>query len=475
MMFVATGIPGLDDLISGFPEGEIVIVAGRPGTGKTVFSASFLYNGAVKFGEKGVYVSLVEDKEAFLRNMRSLGFDFEELEKRGLFEFLELLTVREEVSKSLLAEIMTYIEESKPKRLVIDSFSAMVYRFKDPREVRVFLHALFTKIIKRLKCTTILVEEIPYGDQRIGYGFEEFIASAIILLKSRIIDGRIYRELLISKLRGARIRNPLTCFTIREGLRVFTPWKVRGELFTKPYQPISEPPQGYSTGIPVLDDALGGGLRKGSTVLIELDPEVSYEQYHLLLDPIVLNYVLAADRPCVIVPSAGVGWEDVLKTFKLFGVPDEKLRKLIRVIEPVKEIGEVKNECVLKWTPTSPEKDFEELAKLESSLMESTGHPPLRFIGIDRVAHYHGQEGLVTLANLDVTRTKKLGSLTIWLFKSVYPEILKRLVPLSTIYLKLVERNGCLLLYGVKPRTPFYAIEQDLSKGYPLPKLTLIE
>jgi len=129
----------------------------------------------------------------------------------------------------------------------------------------------------------------------------------------------------------------------------------------------------------------------------------------------------------------------------------------------------------VEMTPHSPEKDFEELMKLENSLIESTGHLPLRFVGIDRVVHYHGQEGLVTLANLDVTRTRKLGSLTIWLFKSIYPEILKRIVPLSIIYLKLVERNGCLLLYGVKPRTPFYAVEQDLSKGYPPPKLTLID
>jgi len=474
-MFIATGIPGLDDVISGFPEGEMVIVAGRPGTGKTVLSASFLYNGAVKFGEKGVYISLVEDRESFFRNMRALGLDFEKLEKRGLFEFLELIMVKEEASKSLLAEIVNYIEETRPKRLVIDSFSAMVYRFKDPREVRVFLHALFLRVIKRLKCIAILVEEIPYGDQRIGYGFEEFIASAIILLRSKIVDGRIYRELQISKLRGARIRNPVTCFTIREGLRVFAPWKVREELFTKPYQPISERSQGYSTGIPMLDEALGGGLRRGSTILIELDPEISYEQYHLVLDPMVLNYVLAADRPCIIIPSAGVGWEDVLKTFKLFGVPDEKLRKLIRVIEPVKEIGEVRSSCVLKWAPSTPEKDFEEFVKLEEELIRSTGHPPLRFIGIDRIAHYHGYEGLVTLANLDVTRTKKLGSLTIWLFKSVYPEILERLVPLSTVYLRLVERNGCVLLYGLKPRTPFYAVEQDLSKGYPLPRLTPIE
>ena len=58
-MFVSTGVEGLDKLIPGFPRGELIIVAGKPGTGKTVFSASFIYNGAIKSGEKGLYVSLV--------------------------------------------------------------------------------------------------------------------------------------------------------------------------------------------------------------------------------------------------------------------------------------------------------------------------------------------------------------------------------------------------------------------------------
>jgi len=45
---VPTGISGLDEVLGGgFPRGSLVILAGNPGTGKTIFSATFLYNGII--------------------------------------------------------------------------------------------------------------------------------------------------------------------------------------------------------------------------------------------------------------------------------------------------------------------------------------------------------------------------------------------------------------------------------------------
>jgi len=41
---VASGIDGLDELLGGgFPRGGLIILAGNPGVGKTIFSAQFLY------------------------------------------------------------------------------------------------------------------------------------------------------------------------------------------------------------------------------------------------------------------------------------------------------------------------------------------------------------------------------------------------------------------------------------------------
>ena len=66
---VLTDMGGLDLLVGGgFPFGSLILLAGNPGTGKTVFSAQFIYRGAADYGENGVYVSFAESREVFLRN-----------------------------------------------------------------------------------------------------------------------------------------------------------------------------------------------------------------------------------------------------------------------------------------------------------------------------------------------------------------------------------------------------------------------
>jgi circadian clock protein KaiC len=46
---VSTGISALDALIEGgIPRGFTVLVAGNPGTGKTVLTTHFLYDGLLK-------------------------------------------------------------------------------------------------------------------------------------------------------------------------------------------------------------------------------------------------------------------------------------------------------------------------------------------------------------------------------------------------------------------------------------------
>ena len=79
---VATGIQGLDKLVSGgFPEGRIILVVGGPGTGKTILASQFLYKGIYDFNENGVFISLDETKSHFYKEMQSFGWDFKKAEE----------------------------------------------------------------------------------------------------------------------------------------------------------------------------------------------------------------------------------------------------------------------------------------------------------------------------------------------------------------------------------------------------------
>jgi circadian clock protein KaiC len=127
---VPTGIEGFDSLIEGgISRGSLVLVADNPGAGKTILSAQCLYHGALDLNEPGIYASLAEDRGTFLRNMKRLGMDFEKLEQDGKFSFMDLITVTEKGVGDVLTSVLEETSRLKAKRLVIDSFSALMFRF----------------------------------------------------------------------------------------------------------------------------------------------------------------------------------------------------------------------------------------------------------------------------------------------------------------------------------------------------------
>ena len=78
---VKTGITGFDELVEGgFPKGKCILLSGTPGTGKTIFSLQYIYNGAKRFKEKSLYISFEENKEHLFSQAKKFGWDLEKLE-----------------------------------------------------------------------------------------------------------------------------------------------------------------------------------------------------------------------------------------------------------------------------------------------------------------------------------------------------------------------------------------------------------
>jgi circadian clock protein KaiC len=199
---VPTGIVGLDELIEGgFPSGSLILLAGSPGSGKTIASAHFIYHGAKHLNESSIYVSFAERRQFFLDAMRRFGLDFETLEGKGKFKFLDMIATREEGMASSLNIILKEAMAIDAKRLVIDSFSAMAQAFKRKIDARVILQTL-DKMLRQIGCTTLLVVEIPTGSKTIGFGFEEFVADGIILFETINEKEGIRKRAVILKMRG---------------------------------------------------------------------------------------------------------------------------------------------------------------------------------------------------------------------------------------------------------------------------------
>ena len=215
----STGVSGLDRLLNGgYPRGALVLLAGNPGTGKSTLAAKFIYEGAVQAGEPGIYVNFVEPKRDFLDHMRMLGMDFEQLEEKGLFHYIEAVTiVDEDALIKQLEEILKLVAETGAKRLVVDSVTAMLQIIQDKAKIRELVQNFFVNGVKQMGTTTILIAEHPYGAKMVGYGIEEFIVDAVMILRFEIVHGKVRRILELRKARWAPIRQAEVPFYIRPG------------------------------------------------------------------------------------------------------------------------------------------------------------------------------------------------------------------------------------------------------------------
>src|SRR6185295_13258264 len=78
-----TGIQGLDEITGGgFPRGRPTLVCGSAGCGKTLLAMEFLVKGATEYDEPGVFMAFEETSSELAQNVRSLGFNLEELAKQ---------------------------------------------------------------------------------------------------------------------------------------------------------------------------------------------------------------------------------------------------------------------------------------------------------------------------------------------------------------------------------------------------------
>ena len=257
---ISTGVPGLDPLIEGgIPKGSTVMIAGRSGSGKTILCAQFLYYGFNK-NENGLYISFSESKAQFYTNIKTLGMDFDKFEGQGKFTFLDFASLTKDGIQDTLEEILATIRTTNTKRLVLDSFSAISLAFEHQSEARNAIHVLLGKIMRSEGITSLLVMEIPYGRENMGYGIEESVVDGIILL-DHTEDNTSPIILRVFKMRGTSInRESHVCTIIKNGMILY-PKQSLSLTFAASEERIF-------SGIPGLDERIGNGFVRGTTSAI---------------------------------------------------------------------------------------------------------------------------------------------------------------------------------------------------------------
>jgi circadian clock protein KaiC len=264
----ATGIPDLDDVLDGgLPRGRPTLVCGAAGCGKTLFSMQFLVRGALQFDEPGVFIAFEERPEDLAANVRSLGFDLEDLEKRNLLSVdyirvdpAEIIENGEYNLEGLFLRLGLAIDSVGAKRVVIDTLEMLFGGLSNYGVLRSELRRLF-EWLKERGVTAIITAE--RGDGRLTrHGLEEYVSDCVIVLDHRVTEQLSTRRLRVVKFRGSTHGTNEYPFLIDEGGISVLPITELGLEHT-----VSE--ERVPTGIPRLDAMLGGrGYYRGSTILL---------------------------------------------------------------------------------------------------------------------------------------------------------------------------------------------------------------
>jgi len=465
-MKVPIGDPVLDSALGGgLPNNGVILVGGEPGTGKTTLAATFIYNGAVRYAERGLYVSFSEDKGRFYASMGNLGYNFSQLADRGVFEFIEVPSQTEEQIRGIPDDIYEALERLKPSRLVVDSFTWMAQSQGSGYAVRQLAQeGIKLLLTKGMNCTTMVIGERPMGESRLGP--EEFIADGVIVLKHSIP-----RELEILKMRGTRIGRTSLLFTINKGFEAVT---TTIDAPSKPghWRPIVDSGDLLSTGSPDMDRMLGGGFPRGSYVVLEADPNVELKEVRLLTLGVGMNFA-SQGRGVFYLPPGGFRSREVAELMHRYLTRRDMVN--VRVAGHV-ESGTARSKTI---TATEPQRapaaegsadGLDLLTSVPVELKAATHGQPVYTAYIYDIleAKYSEIPDIVFRRfGRDILRTSVSGDLTIALARSTTPEI-DRIRSTVDWHFRLSKKNGAVMLWGVKPETPIYAMGSDVTLGYPV-------
>ena len=265
---VRTGISGLDEItFGGLPAGRPTLICGGPGCGKTLFATTFLVNGAVMYGEPGVFMSFEESTADLVHNVASLGYDLNSLIEKNKIAIDFVRVERSEIEESgeydlegLFVRLGYAIKSIGAKRVVLDTLEVLFAGLGDTQILRGEIRRLFAWL-KAQNVTAIITAEQGSGALT-RFGLEEYVSDCVLLLDNRVNNQVTTRRLRVVKYRGsAHGTNEYPFLIDREGISVL-PVTSAGLAHGASDVVIS-------TGVPGLNQMLGvGGFYRGTSILV---------------------------------------------------------------------------------------------------------------------------------------------------------------------------------------------------------------
>jgi circadian clock protein KaiC len=260
-----TGVSGLDEILGGgLPEYSFNIIAGAPGCGKTTLAHQIAFANASQETPALYFTVLGEPAIKMLRYQQQFRF-YQHAKMDGALRFVNLsqLVLNEDLS-AVLDAIVKEVEASKARLVIVDSFRTVVRKAQNSAsemELQGFVQRLALHLTS-WHATTFLIGEYVEGELRDNPVFT--VADGLFWLYQNIERNSIVRKLQVVKLRGQESVPGLHTFRITQaGLQTFPrTFGLAGASGKKKGQ------RRLSSGVPALDEMLGGGVPEGDSLLL---------------------------------------------------------------------------------------------------------------------------------------------------------------------------------------------------------------
>jgi circadian clock protein KaiC len=267
---VRLGISGLDAILSGgVPRGNIILVEGAIGSGKTTLGVEYVYRGAKEFDEPGIIVVFEVSPDKLVRDAAGLGWDLAELERRDKIKII--YTTREIFRQELQqADSLLLDEASKigARRIFIDGAAGLlpVGGEQDARET---FHILVQGLQREYLTALMALEAFALNSPAFATLHEESIADTVIRLRIEESQRAVTRSIEIVKSRGHDFQMGRHSFHIVGGRGIEVYRRVQApRLPSRDRAAAFNPATRVCTGVPGMDEIVNGGYFLGSTTVV---------------------------------------------------------------------------------------------------------------------------------------------------------------------------------------------------------------
>ncbi|MFH0816537.1 MAG: gas vesicle protein GvpD P-loop domain-containing protein [Methanobacteriota archaeon] len=491
------------------PGGRSLIVKGAPGTGKTTFALQLLeelgkpnksfylstrvsdealYNQFPWLRDTDMKNRIVDSSRMLLEALCPVGSDEEEIVEskkitatrvkaaKGFLKSISsgemappskvdrtrLKVITERIRMPEIERIYDCIERALPDKsiLIVDSIEGVTHKYGIDMDE--FINCLQKDLVEGSNTDVLLVLEKADAPSL------EYLVDGVISLTSELYNERRVRHMKLAKLRATEIRQPSYLLSLKGGR--FTGFNsfVPNHLKAGTWQVVADPAGHYSTGIADLDALLGGGYAVGSYNVLEVDENVSSEEYYMVVRPILLNF-MSQQKGIVAVLTGGDHADAMRKDLTRF-IPAEQFDKYVRIADYFQQRTDMPYVMALA---RPKEEAFKIWKQNLEHLRGAEGRPIIDYAGFDTLEYLQGGE--VAIRNLfdAVAKIKISKDMGIGILKPGL-KLRQEILNMADTFIRIssIDKRPC--IYGVKPKTIIHAMVSDEEKGPPYVKLVPI-